>query len=76
MAQELARLYPTLAEKAADGHYLVNYAGLTPVLIEATKDQQAIIDEQEAQLQEQAAKIEAMEAEIEAIKVMLGADKN
>jgi ABC-type Fe3+-citrate transport system substrate-binding protein len=76
IAQELAEVAPRLATKSDQGHYLVNYDGITPILIEATKDQQEIIEEQEAKIEEQAAKIEAMESEIEAIKAMLEADKN
>lgn len=44
IAQEVLEQFPDLVHRGADGYYSVNYDGLIPVLIEAIKDQQAIIE--------------------------------
>ncbi len=44
IAQELEKVYPELVFTDADGYKSVNYAQLTPVLIEAIKEQQAQIE--------------------------------
>jgi len=75
MAQEVAAVAPELAKKCEQGHYLVNYSGLIPLLIEATKTQENRLQEQEEQLKsqaeqlaEQAELIQAMRAELDALK--------
>lgn len=45
MAQEIQVLYPELVREDTNGYLSVNYSGLVPVLIEATKEQQAQIEE-------------------------------
>ena len=40
IALELAEVAPRLAQKSDQGHYLVNYDGIVPILIEAVKEQQ------------------------------------
>jgi len=45
MAQEIQALYPELVREDTNGYLSVNYSGLVPVLIEATKEQQAQIEE-------------------------------
>ena len=42
LAQELEKVLPELVSTGADGYKAVNYAQLTPVLIEAIKEQQQI----------------------------------
>ena len=44
LAQEVEKIYPELVSTDADGYKAVNYAQLTPVLIEALKEQQAQIE--------------------------------
>ena len=44
LAQEVEKIYPELVSTNADGYKAVNYAQLTPVLIEALKEQQAQIE--------------------------------
>jgi|GEM_PF-2271124 len=44
IAQELVEVAPVLTTKTQQGHYVVNYDGLIPILIEAMKEQQAQID--------------------------------
>ena len=51
IAQEIEAVYPELVSTGPDGYKAVNYAQLTPVLIEAIKEQQAEIDALKAQNQ-------------------------
>jgi len=44
LAQEVERIYPELVSTGADGYKAVNYAQLTPVLLEALKEQQQQVD--------------------------------
>ena len=44
LAQEIEKIYPELVSTDKDGYKAVNYAQLTPVLIEALKEQQAQIE--------------------------------
>jgi hypothetical protein len=46
IAQELERVYPELVSTDAQGYKAVNYAQLTPVLIEAIKELQQQLEEQ------------------------------
>lgn len=50
IAQELQKVYPELVNQAKDGYLAVNYTMLTAVLIQATKEQQAQIDELKLQM--------------------------
>jgi len=45
IAQELKEVFPQLVKEYKDGHYIVNYDGMIPVLLEAIKEQQKQIDE-------------------------------
>ena len=44
LAQELEQVLPELVNTGSDGYKAVNYAQLTPVLIEAIKEQQQQIE--------------------------------
>jgi hypothetical protein len=44
LAQEVEKIYPELVSTGADGYKAVNYAQLTPVLIEAIKELKAEVD--------------------------------
>ncbi|MCA8829703.1 tail fiber domain-containing protein [Hymenobacter pini] len=59
LAQEVEKIYPELVSTDAEGYKAVNYAQLTPVLIEALKEQQAQI----TSLQARAATAEAAAAQ-------------
>ncbi len=50
LAQELERVYPQVVTTRKDGFKAVNYALLVPVLVEAIKEQQAMIEELQAQV--------------------------
>ena len=45
MAQEVEKIIPQAVTKTDGGDYFVNYSAITPVLIEAIKEQQEIIEE-------------------------------
>ena len=52
IAQELEKEFPELVSTADDGFKSVEYSTLAPILIEAMKEQQAIIDNQQKQIDE------------------------
>jgi hypothetical protein len=54
LAQEVERIYPELVSTDAQGYKAVNYAQLTPVLIEALKEQQQQIEALKLQVAAQA----------------------
>ena len=64
LAQELKKVAPRLVTKTDQGHFVVNYDGIIPILIEATKEQQDLISGQQAEIDE-------LKAELEAIKQLL-----
>lgn len=52
LAQELEQVYPEVVVTRKDGFKAVNYALLVPVLVEAIKQQQAMIADLQAQVKE------------------------
>jgi hypothetical protein len=64
-AQDIQKVFPQLVKIDEKGYLAVNYTALTPVLVEAIKEQQAIIEAQKAE-------IEAMKKDLEKIKKKLG----
>lgn len=66
IAQELELLYPEVVATDEDGYKAVDYGRLTPVLVEAIKEQQALIDAQRKEL-------ETLKAEVTEIKAIVGA---
>ena len=57
LAQDLEKVFPELVRQGEDGYYSVRYEGLIPVLVEAMKDQDDIIEEQANENAEQNALI-------------------
>ena len=49
-AQEIEKLFPEIVQTDAKGYKAVDYSRLTPVLVEAVKDQQKEIEELKARL--------------------------
>jgi len=47
IAQEVEKIYPELVKTNADGYKTIDYSRLTPILIEAIKEQQKIIEKQQ-----------------------------
>ncbi|QKG55694.1 tail fiber domain-containing protein [Hymenobacter sp. BRD128] len=62
LAQEVEKIYPELVSTDKDGYKAVNYAQLTPVLIEALKEQQAQIEALKAKATAAEAKADAADA--------------
>ena len=52
IAQEVIDVFPELARTNDDGYMSVRYQGLTAVLIEAVKEQQAQIESQKSEIEE------------------------
>ncbi|MTI39574.1 tail fiber domain-containing protein, partial [Fulvivirga lutimaris] len=62
MAQDVQAIYPYAVKEIDDyGHLGVSYTQLIPVLLEATKEQQQIIDSQKQQIEELTIKLKEME---------------
>ncbi|MEO6315732.1 MAG: tail fiber domain-containing protein, partial [Chitinophagaceae bacterium] len=68
IAQELEKVYPELVETDAKGYKTVDYSKMAPVLIEAIKEQQQLIEAQQAQ-------INSMKNDIELIKKTIAGAK-
>ena len=62
IAQEVERVYPELVSTGPDGLKSVDYAKLTPILIEAIKEQQAQIERLEEQNEDLGARLSALES--------------
>lgn len=80
IAQELEQVYPELVTTGPDGLKAVNYAQLTPVLVEAIKEQQRQIDQlrtqlsvAQTQLQTQTTGATALEERLRNLEALLGA---
>lgn len=58
IAQEVEKVFPELVETGENGYKSVSYEKLTPVLIEAVKEQQKTIESQQQQIDELKAQIE------------------
>ena len=50
IAQELLEIYPQLISKDKEGYYSVDYSKISPILVEAIKEQQKKIDKLETEL--------------------------
>ena len=65
IAQEIEQVMPELVNTDKDGFKSVDYTGITPVLIEAIKEQQTIIDQQQKKNEELEAKVNKLEKMME-----------
>jgi len=69
IAQEIEKVYPQVVLTDKDGYKSVDYSKLTPVLVEAIKEQQKIIEELQKviqQLQEENSQIKQANAQLSA----------
>jgi len=76
IAQEMETLFPALVTTDVKGYKAVDYAKLTPVLVEAVKEQQDIIDTQQeeiAALQQQVEELQGLKAQVAALTGMVSA---
>jgi hypothetical protein len=74
LAQEVEAIFPELVSTDAQGYKAVNYAQLTPVLIEALKEQQRQLERQQQQieqLQQQGSAQQADHADLLTLKQQL-----
>ncbi len=78
IAQEIKEVFPNLILTRPDGYYGVDYQGLIPILLEAIKEQQVIINDVKKELTTQKqlntiyeAKFNAMEARLDQVLQML-----
>ncbi len=60
IAQELKEVLPELVKQDEDGYYAVNYDAVIPVLVEAIKDQQKLIEEQNRRHQSEIAELKQL----------------
>jgi hypothetical protein len=71
MAQELEAIFPTMVVEGADGIKRVKYTSLIPVLIEALKEQQAIIENLQAKLDDEKVSKEDLKAAFDKQKELM-----
>ncbi len=62
-AQDVQQVFPELVIEDEEGYLSINYVGLIPVLIEATKEQQTVIEELQSELLK-------MKAEMDKLKLV------
>jgi hypothetical protein len=68
LAQDVEKILPEVVDTDTLGNKFINYSGIIPVIIEACKDQQNIIESQETKLVEQSQAIADLLKEINALK--------
>ena len=51
MAQEVEGIIPDIVNKAEDGSYSIDYIAVLPILVEAVKEQQQIIEEMKKEIE-------------------------
>jgi hypothetical protein len=66
LAQELMQVAPELVNKTGQGHYIVNYNGIVPILIEGVKEQQTMIQDLQKENDELKSRLDAMDARLKA----------
>ncbi|MGD1844715.1 MAG: tail fiber domain-containing protein [Salibacteraceae bacterium] len=64
IAQDLQKVMPELVKSDEDGYLGINYSLMTPLLVEAVKEQQTIIDEQARKIDDLETALTAMEARL------------
>ncbi|WP_425290911.1 tail fiber domain-containing protein [Spirosoma linguale] len=64
IAQELEKTFPEFVVTSADGYKAVDYARLTPVLVESLKEVNAKLQAQDAKMTRQQAEIDALKAAV------------
>lgn len=67
IAQEIQTVYPEFVHEGEDGYLSVDYSRLTPVLVEAIKEQQQMIQE----LQKQIGEMKNLSSELSEVKAMV-----
>ncbi|MEO1385142.1 MAG: tail fiber domain-containing protein [Bacteroidota bacterium] len=60
IAQEVEEVAPELIRVGGEGYYMVNYDGVTPILVEAVKEQQVQIEQQNQVIEDLRKEMEAL----------------
>ncbi|MFD0862183.1 tail fiber domain-containing protein [Sungkyunkwania multivorans] len=71
IAQEIQKEYPELVQTDEQGILSVNYAGLTPILLEAIKELKAQLEKSRTELLSEKDKVSAMKEELDGINMKL-----
>jgi len=77
IAQEVKKVLPEIVHKSDNGNYLVTYSSLVPLLVEAIKQQQSIIDNMKKevtelqQIRQQILKVNNLKTEIEDLRMQV-----
>ncbi|WP_291726039.1 tail fiber domain-containing protein [Bernardetia sp.] len=71
IAQEVEEVFPNLVRTDSEGFKSVHYIDLIPVLIEATKEQQTIIENQKEEIQTQKSEIEMLKKQLSELKTLV-----
>jgi len=74
IAQEVEPVLPELVITDQKGYKAIDYSNLTPVLVEAIKQQQEIIDQQRASVAELRAALAALTGQVDRLTAPLAAD--
>lgn len=64
IAQEIKNVLPSVVVKGTDGYFTVDYARVTPLLVEAIKEQQVKIDSQETTIEKMQSRLNKLERAI------------
>lgn len=64
IAQEVQQVFPQLVSQSSDGYLAVSYSGMTPVLVEALKEQQAQIQDLQKMILELKAELTALKEKV------------
>ncbi len=67
-AQEIESVFPEMVQTDESGYKSVDYSRLTPVLVEAIKEQQEMISSQQVKLDSQQLRLETLEKEMQLLK--------
>jgi hypothetical protein len=68
IAQEVEAVVPELVHTGSDGYKAVAYSNMSALLVEAIKEQQALIEAQQAQQAQHEAELEALKAELQQLR--------
>lgn len=68
LAQEVEKISPSLVQQGENGYYSVNYLGVIPILTEAIKEQQSILEVKNEQINSLSNQMESLERELSLVK--------
>lgn len=68
LAQEVEKISPSLVQQGENGYFSVNYLGVIPILTEAIKEQQTILDQKNEQIENLSDQMTNLERELSLIR--------